>query len=331
MNQPRNSDVVDRVRAVRPEPPAELLDPRSEGARLLFQQVVAEPRAAVRPRRWPRVVAGVSAAAAVAALGLLVALPERADSPAAVSVASEAPRPTPASNHTATAVLTVDGQSQELTLEGDNVSSRIAPLDESGTWIENRVVDGVVYLYLPGADGEPEWTFDPDDTTTLSDHPTGATPFELYESIVTADVGQGGVQRSIEFSTVESDTIDGIPVNHVRAVDVAGLDPTLLPMAGSGGNLDAMQSLDLWITEDNIVLRLEATASRILGHSAEIPVSAPDEFATGSVVVQTAPPPPPTEHPIDPDLLTYTLEFHDVGTDIAVDVPQGAVEMDAEG
>ena len=261
MSRPSNSDVLDAVRAVRPDPPVDLVDPEGDHALQLFRRIIAEPVATRRFRNWAAVTTGVSVAAAAAAIAVLFVLPQRTDNRAVGSPVTEAPptptvtrAPAPAVTepHTATAVLTINGMTERLTLDGANVSTRIwTPAAEGrpGAWIENRRVDGVLYAYLFDPDGEQRWTFDPDDLTTLSEHPTGATPFELYSSLA----------PTAGFVELESDDIDGVAVTHLRAESPTAVNPALLPLAGHGWAATSIEGLDLWIADGGVVLRLEAS------------------------------------------------------------------------
>jgi hypothetical protein len=325
MSRPSNSDVLDVVRAVRPAPPVDLLDPEGDNALQLFRRIIAEPVPTRRFRTWAAVTTGLSVAAAAAAVSMLLVLPQRTDNRAVGSPVTEAPTPTvtqapapvpaPAVTqpHTATAVLTINGMTERLTLDGANVSTRSwtpAADGRPGRWIENRRVDGVLYAYLFDRDGEQRWTFDPDDLTTLSEHPTGATPFELYSSLAS----------TAGFVELESDDIDGVAVTHLRAGSPTDISPALLPLAGHGWAAASIEGLDLWIADGGVVLRLEAS---VLTHpqAPSVTVLAGTDDTT----------PVESSRRYGGNRLSVRLDFHDVGAEITVDAPEGAVELDAVG
>lgn len=165
------------------------------------------------------------------------------------------PGPDPDGPHTAYATIsggTPTISSESLTLVGGDIDTAFRPIGAPdaapGPVIHNRRVDGVLYVYLPQPDGSYAWTYDPDDVSTLSLHPTGDTPFELY----------GQVADSATFDHVGDDEIDGIPVRRVTATTPEGVDAELLRLGGSTGTVKA---LDLWVTSHNVVLRIEATLS----------------------------------------------------------------------
>lgn len=199
--------------------------------------------------------------------------------------------PDPDGPHSAYGTIRVSGGmatgvEESLTLVGDDVDTAFRAPTRAGDppqpTIRNRRVDGVLYVYLPQADGSFAWTYDSDDTTTLSLHPTGHTPFELY----------GQVADHAGFEEVGPSEIDGIAVRHLRATTPAAVDAERLRLGSTIGNLE---SLELWVTDADVVLRVEAT---IAGD-------------------------PPT---------SVTVEFIDVGNgDIELDSPEGATEIDAVG
>lgn len=200
------------------------------------------------------------------------------------------PTPDPDGPHTAYATVSVTGgmstvSAESLTLVGDDVDTSFNVSAGSGQpqpSVHNRRVDGVLYVFTPQSDGTFAWTYDPDDTTTLSLHPTGETPFVLYDQVA----GSAG------FEHVDDTVIDDIPVRHISATTPDAVDSELLRLAANTG---VVESLDLWVTEDNVVLRIEATLA-------------------GD---------PPVE---------VTVEFTDVGSqDIELAAPGGATELDGQG
>lgn len=213
--------------------------------------------------------------------------------PSTTTAAAAAPNlgPDPDGPHTGYGTIRVSGgastvSEESLTLVGGDVDTSFRPAGGQGTSVRpnthNRRVDGVLYVFLPRPDGTFVWTYDPDDVTTISGHPTGHTPFELYEDVA----GTAGFER------VGSTEIDGIPVRQLQASTPEAVDVALLQL---GGNAGVVESLDIWVTEANVVLRVEATLD-------------------GD---------PPT---------VVTVEFSDVGdSGIELDAPEGATELDAEG
>jgi hypothetical protein len=199
--------------------------------------------------------------------------------------------PDPDGPHTAYGTIRVMGETasgvdESLTLVGDDIDTSFGGSPGAGGQpqpnVHNRRVDDVLYIYFRQPDGSYAWIYDPDDETTLSLHPTGHTPFEVYEQV--AD--------SATFEHVADERIDGIPVRRVSATTPEAVNAELLRLGGSTG---IVESLDMWVTDDNVVLRIEATLA-------------------GD---------PPTQ---------VVVEFSDVGDPgVEVAAPPDATEVDAEG
>lgn len=285
-----------------------------------------------RRRQFTLAVAGAAAAAVV---GILLTVPGRggprsvgssdATAPAPTEVTSEGsaaewpsipPSPPVGDANTARATMIVDGdpafgRTDFTMVDGDvNVGiyqlldpdpiagANVGPQAAAGPpelVAENRYVAGEWYFHLQGADGEMEWSYDPNDEGIFVGV-TPSDPRELYDRL----------SPTAGFEADGTDFVRGVETVHLVATTPEAVDTSLLQFIS--GLPESVESIELWVDSNNIVRRIDVT---VAGSDVTLEVG-----ATDTTEISTT---------------TYSIEFYDIGEPITVEVPRDAVEIDSQG
>lgn len=317
MDRPMDTDVLTELRSARPEAPADLLSPDSERAQRMLRCIITESPSVKVPRHRSRVrlTMAVSASAAAVVISVLIALPDRDQDQAVGSASTDAMSPPgPSSADSAVAAPTIDPdgprtaraqlivstptalgvENLQLTLVGDDVSYRTWVPPSSGRpgyFMENRWVDGESYLYSPGDVGVLQW-WHVGSEGPPGGLPNGSTPYVLLDRL----------SSLTEFDSIEEDQIDGVAVTHLSALRPAAIDPQGLPIGDAIWGATAVDGLDIWVTDNGIVLRLKSAVATDL---------IPDAETT--------------------EVASVELEFTDVGAEISLGVPPNAEDTGGFG
>ena len=330
-----------RLRAARPEPPDDVLSPRSPTNRALVEEILAGHTAPdatpSRPARRPTrgVVARAAAAAAVAAAiaGAVLVAPFGSTPPTAAGVVRDAVAASEEALGTGRAALTVDTRSTrrsgdatdetwrdsyDYVFAGDDVAVTMS-LGGSTTG-ERRIVDGELY-----------WRVDHEGRSTWF-HRTDATgPDRPATNDVTADPRMllAALAPTAAFEMAGEDTVDGVDVTHLRAAAPDAVDGRALGLAGAmGGHLESdapdelggpeIVGLDVWVDGDDVVRRIDIVTTTT-SHFMIVDLPEEDAGATTSG----------SETPVEvTQVTTASLRFTDIGVTNTVVPPAEFTDVD---
>jgi len=331
-----------RLRAARPEPPADVLSPRSPTNRALVEEILAghtgtdaTPSRPVR-RSTRRVVPRAAAAAAVAAamVGAVLVAPFGSTPPTAAGVMRDAVAASEEALGTGRAALTIETRttdsrggdamdetwrdSYDYVFAGDDVAVTMS-FGGSSTG-ERRIVDGELY-----------WRVDYEGRSTWF-HQTDVTGPDLpATNDVTADPRMllAALAPTAAFEIAGEDTVDGVDVTHLRAAAPDAVDGRALGLAEAmGGYLESdatdeiggseIVGLDVWVDDDDVVRRIDIVTTTtppftIVEVSEEDPGATTTGSATRVEVMQVK---------------TASLRFTDIGVTNTVVPPTEFTDVD---
>ena len=337
--------LIHRLRGLRPQVPEPSLAPEAAANQAILQSILDTPDRAeaglhdrlvkARPRepahgrsirgsrpgrRWPRRVvvrAAVGAAAAVSAIGFVVASPFGGTEPSAAALVRSAVSASRTALDSGRASVTVtipgDEENYDYRFAGDDVAVDIVLGSESRPYpAARRIVDGELYFRV-GDEASGQWF-----------HATGEGPSRS---------GWTGDPRSLlasltptaGFEVVGEETEDGVAVTHLRATTPENVDYSELNLgeATPPGDLTA---LDVWVDEDAIVRRIDVETTLeypIDGFTApapkEFPAQAPAVEWDGHGKLQST-----------TQVTTASVRFRDIGEPNTVEAPANAVDVTPE-
>jgi hypothetical protein len=184
-------------------------------------------------------------------------------------------------------VAALDGSAADLTAT--------LPGESGPTTVQQRVVDGVVYLRVEGSDVLPATWIKLDPAALGGGEDLGDMLGGAGTGTVTAPLD--ALREVADVQEVGSEEIDGIPTTHYRAtLDPAKVAAALAPLESVGGRKARAGTMpvDLWVDADGHVVRVTQT----------IDLGAAD---AGSV--------------------TWTLDLREFGEPLDVTAPSGALDI----
>ena len=132
----------------------------------------------------------------------------------------------------------------DVTFSGQDVNYLVASTGQGAEGVQNRIVDGQLYLYIKGPDLQMHWYHDttPGAATSLG--------FPDPRTLISA------VGPSLRFEEVSHLHLDGAPVTHLRATT-----PGALSASGIHGLNGTVTSFEAWVAADNVVRQITVTST----------------------------------------------------------------------
>lgn len=221
----------------------------------------------------------------------------------------------------------------DVTFSGQNVNYLMVGNGNGAAGVENRVVDGQLYLYLKGPDLQMHWYHDtsPDAAASLA----FPDPRTLLQAVSPAagleDLGQ--------------QSVGGVGLTHLRATNPGPLGALAIPDISA-----TVTSFDIWVDSADVVRQMDVSSvpSGIRFVCAAAP-GASDSSGTSSGASPTMTIPPadrvstlPDGRPVPPGAVcataaslhlvsTFDVQFADLGDPESVVAPSGAVDQQGLG
>lgn len=325
-------ELLDRLRAVKPETPTGLLEPDTH----LLEEILMEPK-----NKTPRRLLLVAAAAA-AAVGIAVTLPEstpmKAASPSATTVtalnmetiaASSAAALTSGRAYvtyvdewdtggtTTRGNMTIEfsGDNRATTGHQDHDDEFAAEGRPSGFDFANKIIDG--QFYLQDSDGlTSHWVKD----TNYSEG-SGTDLFNVDPR--TFLDGAANAAAFVDAGTAE---VDGVTTRHLKATK---LDKLPQVNVGMGPVDTSYTRFDVWVSPDNVIRKIEFGTSRTEtgrpGAKAIVIKKADGTFTKEIDPNDTTPEVTRTNK------ASYSVTFKNIGEDIAIEAPANARSVAGQG
>ncbi len=318
-----SDELLDRLAAARPQPPADLLEPNHE----LLEEILMNQE--TKPKRARFAFAAAAAAAAV--IGIAIAVPTH-DSPKVTPTVAVNMRTIAESTSAAlssgrahlTYSATNDGHGQdggELTIDfsGENRSTvgTISARDATSFEIANKVVDGRFYL-RDGAPGQQIWIED------TNEHITGSDLFSVDpRSLVT------GAAQDAAFKDVGTATVDGVRTHHLKATRLDQVPTVNLGLGPISDDHTKLTKFDVWVDADNVVRRLDVSTS-LTETVYPLARTVVDKDTNGTLQkhLDESNMGPSEERTTVND---YSVIFTDIGSPIAIDAPANARKVAGQG
>jgi hypothetical protein len=290
-------------------------------------------------RGVPRTVAvGISATAAVVVVvALVVALPRDGQTPIGrtapsqvlssrtIRLISDATAAVAASGtavestDTTGDVVSLPSSTLDVTFSGENVNYLVTSSGQGAQGVENRIVDGQLYLYVKGRDLQMHWYHD------TTPNAAGSLSFPNPQTLLSV------IGPSLGLESLGEVDLNGVRLTHLRA-----MTPGALSDLGIHGIVGKATSFEAWVDSDDVIRQIAATTTYqtcSLGGGLNHAPTAP----------QTAP--SPTQSPgtiwASPDLKAKALPsgkcsaatsrvqitYNDLGAPESITVPPGAVDQ----
>jgi hypothetical protein len=216
----------------------------------------------------------------------------------------------------------------DVTFSGQNVNYVVVGDGEGAAGVENRVVDGQLYLYIKGPDLQMHWYHD------TSPNAGASVSFPDPRTLLQA------VSPSAGLEIVGRERVGGVELTHLRATTPDAIGALAVPDVDK-----TVTSFDVWVDSSNVVRQMAVTSSwggRILC------VSAPSDPPSGSPAGVTIPPtdrvstlpdgkavPPGTAcreaKTLGTGSTTLDVSFVDLGVPETVVAPNGAIDQHGLG
>jgi hypothetical protein len=205
--------------------------------------------------------------------------------------------------------------SSNVTFSGENLdfsstSTFYLPVTTNPTAPEtsdDRLVDGQVYLYIVGEDGQISWQHD-----TAPDAQAGLTfpdPRTLMQAI----------SPSTGWKTVGHESVDGIKLTELSATDPVEIGNLGIPnFNGSVG------SFDVWVDPNYVVRQMSLTSVPV--NAACMPVHGVIHTGPGDCVM-----PQSGQWITGSNVYSVNIQFANLGEPESVKAPVGAVDVDGVG
>jgi hypothetical protein len=215
----------------------------------------------------------------------------------------------------------------DVTFSGPNVNYLIVGNGAGAAGVENRVVDGQLYLYIKGPDLQMHWYHDtsPDEASDLQ--------FPDPRTLLRA------VSPSAAFENLGRESVGGMELTHLRATTPGAIGTLGLP------DIDAtVTSFDVWVDSADVVRQMAVSSSPPGGGDFVCTVAPGASGASGSLPAVTIPPRDRIStlgdgKPVPPGVVcgsmrlgsTLDVRYGDLGVPETVAVPTGAVDQPSLG
>jgi hypothetical protein len=218
-------------------------------------------------------------------------------------------------------VVSLPPTTLDVTFSGQDVNYLVASTGQGAEGVENRIVDGQLYLYVKGQDLEMHWYHDttPGAATSLG--------FPDPRNLISA------IGPPLGFEEVGHQELDGILVTHLRATT-----PGALSGHGIHGLTGTITSFDAWVDANNVVQQVTATSTYqtcSLGQRVSAPVAhdtVPSTTNENSQGVSASPYlKPETPSRCATATSKVQITFADLGAPESVTVPPGAIDQASVG
>jgi hypothetical protein len=203
-----------------------------------------------------------------------------------------------------------------VTFSGQNVNYLITSNGNGAEGVENRVVDGQLYLYIKGSDLQMHWYHD---TTANA---AGALSFPDPRSLLEA------VSPSAGLENLGQESVGGVELTHLRATTPGPIGKLGLPDVGG-----TVTSFDVWVDRDSVVRKLTVSSSAGTGitcSALQRPTSAPP--VTTNLNAET-----PSGTKVGASCTTTTLsstidvQFAHLGVPETITAPSDAIDQQGLG
>jgi hypothetical protein len=295
-----------RLRAARPDTPADLLDPHARANQALLGDILAVTPTTRRRRRrlLPRAAAVAAVAATVA--GVMAVRPFGATEPSAADVVRRAAASSETALDSGRAQLSVTIDGRESTYEYRFAGEDVGVVMHLGAGSaqsqagERRIVGGQLYWHV-GDDPAAPWFHQVGGVPVTSDW-TG-DPRTLLDTLA----------PRAGFELAGDDTIDGAEVRHLRATTPGDVDTTGLHLGEASAPLGSLTDLDIWVDRQDVVRRIDLTITQTFDVGvAEVPDDAPLE---GPIQVG------PMQSRTVTQVLDISVRFADIGVTNTIEPP----------
>jgi hypothetical protein len=210
----------------------------------------------------------------------------------------------------------------DVTFSGHNVNYLIASNGNGAQGVQNRIVDGQLYLYIKGRDLKMHWYHEtnPNAAASLS--------FPDPRTLI-ATVGP-----SLRFEDVGQQELDGVPTTHLQATTPGALRGHGIPH-GLNGTITAF---DAWVDSDNVVRQIVVTAQYqtcSIGQLPNAPIApntvpssqSPARISASPALKQLT----PGAHGCTTTTSTVQIRFANLGVPESITVPPGAINQESLG
>jgi hypothetical protein len=227
------------------------------------------------------------------------------------------------STTTSGGIVAIPPTTLDVTFSGQDVNYLVASSGDGAEGVQNRVVNGQLYLYIKGPDLEMHWYHD---TTPGSGTSLG---FPDPRTLISA------VGPALRFEDVGQKHLGGILVTHLRATTPGGLSRHAIH--GLNGTIT---SFDAWVDANNVVRQISVTSTYqtcSLGNPGNAPIAhhtVPSTANENSGGISASPKlEPETSTPSHCATATsqVQLSFTDLGTPETVTVAPGAIDKASVG
>jgi hypothetical protein len=218
----------------------------------------------------------------------------------------------------------------DVTFSGQNVNYLFADNGNGAAGVENRVVNGQLYLYIKGPDLQMHWYHDTSPAAAAS--LTFPDPRTLLQAVSPAagleDVGQ--------------ESVAGVELTHLRATN-----PGPIGTLGIPGISSTVTAFDLWVDSADVVRQMDVSSSPS-GISFVCTAShGGDNSSSGGTTTVSIPPADrvsilPDGKPVPPGVTcatagslhlgsTFDVQFANLGDPESVVAPSGAIDQQGLG
>lgn len=211
----------------------------------------------------------------------------------------------------------------DVTFSGDDVNYLVTSSGQGARGVQNRIVDGQLYLYVKGRDLQMHWYHD------TTPNAAGSLSFPNPQTLLSV------IGPSLGLESVGQVDLGGVEVTHLRATT-----PSALSSLGIHGIVGRVTSFEAWVDGDNVVRQIAATTTYQT-------CSLGQGLGKTATKLQTAP--APTQSPgtiwASPDLKAKALpsgkcsaatsrvqiSYDDLGAPESITAPPGAVDQQLVG
>jgi hypothetical protein len=227
------------------------------------------------------------------------------------------------STTTSGGIVAIPPTTLDVTFSGQDVNYLVASSGDGAEGVQNRVVNGQLYLYIKGPDLEMHWYHD---TTPGSGMSLG---FPDPRTLISA------VSPLLKFEDVGHQELDGALVTHLRATT-----PGALSRRAIHGLNGTIASFDAWVDTNNVVRQVAVTSTYqacSLGNPGSAPIAhstVPSTANENTGGIGASPKlEPETSAPSRCTTATSRVQisFADLGTPEALTVPPGAIDQASVG
>jgi hypothetical protein len=205
----------------------------------------------------------------------------------------------------------------DVTFSGQNVNYTVVSNGSGAKGVQERVVDGQVYVFVEGPDLQMHW---------YHETQPGA---EAGTSFVDPRTLLQAVSPSAGLENLGQEWVAGVELTHLRATTPGAIGQMGIPDVSG-----TVKSFDVWIDGDNVVhqMTVSAASGNILCSRSAPRVSPQADESVGGVTTLPGGNPVPAGVTCAYATATTTeISFSNLGAPETVTVPPGAVDQQAEG